>query len=274
MRGDDDSVALFMRMYWADYWRDTGALECIEHGAYLQLIGRLYDAKDCRLPFDPPRLARQVHATPEQWDAIWKEIAGFFQVEDGWITHGRVARVHQEAVQLRQKQAEGGRLGAVIKRRKRKGSRSPKGHLKHSDSGSESGSGSGSEAEGEENRAARAPSSATFDWVLSAFRTAWQRRYGEEYIPTPAEKTSLGRILATLPPERIAALPLCFSRYLADQSRFLAEEKRHSLYWFLRDVGVNKYRVLVRPVVSIKEARTAAALNRFVNGGNHGGPTG
>jgi uncharacterized protein YdaU (DUF1376 family) len=267
MRGDDDSVALFMRMYWADYWRDTGALECIEHGAYLQLIGRLYDAKDCRLLFDRLRLARMVHATVEQWDAIWKEIASFFHVEDGWLTHGRVSRVHREAVELRQKQAEGGRLGADIKRRKRKGSRSPKGHLKHSYSGSESGSASGSEAEG--RLALRA--TRLLDWALAAFSAAWKSRYGDDYVPTPAEKSSFGRILSTLPAKRVAALPVCFSRYVKDEGTFTAQEKRHSLGWFMTESGWNKYLVEVRPPVSIKEARTAAAVARFVNGGNHGG---
>jgi hypothetical protein len=91
---------------------------------------------------------------------------------------------------------------------------------------------------------------------------------------THADRCELGRTITALSSERIAALPLCFSRYLADESRFVAQEKRHSLAWFLRDDGVNKYRVPVRPPVSLKEARTAAAVARFVNGGNHHGGTG
>jgi hypothetical protein len=110
------------------------------------------------------------------------------------------------------------------------------------------------------------------DKVLAMFNAAWRHRYGVEYDPSASDKSQLGRLLTTLPPERIAALPACFSRYVADNSPFVAQEKGHSLAWFLRDDGVNKYRVPVRPVVSAKEARTAAAVARFVNGGNHGGP--
>lgn len=38
------------------------------------------------------------------------------------------------------------------------------------------------------------------------------------------------------------ALPELFANYLADTSRFVADEKRHSLAWFCTDGGVNKYR--------------------------------
>jgi hypothetical protein len=43
----------------------------------------------------------------------------------------------------------------------------------------------------------------------------------------------------------------------------VAQEKRHSLDWFVRDGGFNKYRTSA-PVVSAKEARTAATLARFL----------
>jgi uncharacterized protein YdaU (DUF1376 family) len=109
--------------------------------------------------------------------------------------------------------------------------------------------------------------SPSLDRALGAFATAWRRRYGVEYCPTPGERAQLGRLLQALPPERAKVLPVCFDRYLADTDKFVVEKKRHSLAWFMHDNGPNKYVADPGPVRTEKEARTAAAVARFVGGG-------
>jgi len=107
-----------------------------------------------------------------------------------------------------------------------------------------------------------------FGMFLDAFKAAWERRYGEEYFPTPGELSQLGRWLKTVPADATAALPVCIERYLADETPFVLE-KRHSLLWFVTGDGGGplRYRVVKGPTRTAKESRTAAAVARFVNGG-------
>jgi uncharacterized protein YdaU (DUF1376 family) len=269
-------VDVWMPWYVRDFLAATAGLDAVTGWAYTRLLNHMW-SEHGYLPNDPVVLAQLGHVEISAWPAVWERLSKFFRIKGGKLCQKKQLEVLAESIRLKKARSKGGKKGAnsrwskaapqdgsVIAEPLANGCSSPSPSPSPAEIGSEG-----------ERSASRPPvPDRLFDWVLSAFRTTWHRRYGEEYIPTPAEKASLGRILATLPPERIAALPLCFSRYLADQGRFVAEEKRHSLSWFLRDDGVNKYRVQARPVVSIKEARTAAALSRFVNGGNHGGPTG
>lgn len=122
-------------------------------------------------------------------------------------------------------------------------------------------------AEGDPDARARAPS--LFPWALGAFCAAWGRRYGVDYAPTARDRSQLGRLLQSLSPEQTSALPACFSAYTRDEDRFLAEIQRHSLSFFCTSGGVNKYRVTA-PILSAKEARTATAVERFIQGGIDG----
>jgi hypothetical protein len=100
--------------------------------------------------------------------------------------------------------------------------------------------------------------------TLCAFKTEWEHRYHAEYVPSAADKSSLGRLLRDLPATVIAQLPACFSRYLADEDPFIAGARRHDLWWFCaKGQGWNKYRV-VAPVLSGREATTLAAGQQWL----------
>jgi hypothetical protein len=108
--------------------------------------------------------------------------------------------------------------------------------------------------------AARTPS--LFDALLQTFEAGWQRLYRVPYKPTAADRSQLGRLLQTLTPDEAQELPTCFERYFADGSRWVAEDKRHSLTHFCTDGGFNKYRIQVR-VARTADQRTAMALDRI-----------
>lgn len=106
--------------------------------------------------------------------------------------------------------------------------------------------------------------------VMGLFRGVWCEEYGEEYMPTAADRSQLGRLLRDF--EDVAAIEAfpwldVFRNYLADKSRWAAEEHRHSLKQFCSG-GVNKYRTRAGTEgMSQREVRSAtniqAALERF-----------
>lgn len=109
-----------------------------------------------------------------------------------------------------------------------------------------------------------------FAWAMGQFVTAWGKKRGALYKPTPADKNQLGRLLQTLSREEAMDLPRAFAAYLADLSPFVAQEQGHNLAWFCTSGGRNKY-LSVTPVVSAKEARTVAAGEQWLaiqEGGN------
>ena len=84
--------------------------------------------------------------------------------------------------------------------------------------------------------------------TLALFCTAWKAAYGQDYVPTPADKSQIGRLLNGLKGAGVEPdeLPGLFNRYLADVDTFVAEKHRHSLAWFCTSGGLNKYRVTVQ----------------------------
>jgi uncharacterized protein YdaU (DUF1376 family) len=245
MIGDEDSVDVYMPWFLGDYWRDTGDLTCTEHGAYLQLLGRLWNAKGY-LPFDAERLARLINLDPAQWERVWAAVRRFFTVADGRLFQKRVLYELEQARSKRQSAREKAQAAADARWRKQaKGKKQAKTRQNHH-ARSVMHPHCSSNAlhlhlhrhlhrhphrqDPEANPRSRA---APFDRVLATFKAAWKRRYGEEYFPTPGELSQLGRFLRTVPAEAHAALPACFERYLADESPFVTNEKRHSLLWFL-----------------------------------------
>lgn len=84
------SAPPYMRLYWGDYSRKTRHLKkAAEHGAYLLLIGALWDAGG-KLPADDASLAGHALLTPKEWAAMRPKIMAFFRVVRGQITQKRV----------------------------------------------------------------------------------------------------------------------------------------------------------------------------------------
>jgi hypothetical protein len=223
--------------------------------------------------FDPPELARLGHVTPLEWVATWKRLERFWIVADGKISQRRQLDVLETARENRRKARKAGQAGAEGRKRKAAEGRRAKAAdapqdavamRSHCPSSLSSPSSSPSSSSGGGAAPSRPPRD--LDVALTAFTTAWRDRYRQDYVVTDSDRSQLGRLLRSLAAEQVRALPVCFERYLADASPFVATEKRHSLAWFIRDDGVNKYRTSA-PVVSAKEARTAAALGRFLDRG-------
>jgi hypothetical protein len=141
------------------------------------------------------------------------------------------------------------------------------GHAQRGGEGNGIGNGNGiGEGEGE-GKGALARSPPELEAILAAFKAAWRRRYRAEYLESNDERSDLGRLLRRLPPDRIATLPACFERYLADEDTFVAQAKRHSLAWFFKEHGENKYLVEAK-VLSPKEARGKTAAAQWLGGRN------
>src|SRR5512139_2831482 len=76
----------WMPMFWGEYFAKTKHLTCLQHGAYMQLIG--YYWLKGKLPNDDRLLARIVGVRPNLWHAEIRQAMGEFFNTD-W-THDRV----------------------------------------------------------------------------------------------------------------------------------------------------------------------------------------
>ena len=104
----------FMQIYWGDYFGKTPDLTCEQHGAYLQLIGRMWIAGGY-LPNDPAKLARITGCTPSRWAKISGDVLAFFTVEGDRITHRRVTEELEKAREKSIKRADAGSRGGSAK---------------------------------------------------------------------------------------------------------------------------------------------------------------
>ena len=103
-----------MPTYWGDYFAETAHLSCEQHGAYLQLLGRMWQAGGS-LPMDSRALARMTGCTTSRWAKISGEILPYFLVVDGRLTHKRVVAELKIAQEIALKRAEAGSRGGRAK---------------------------------------------------------------------------------------------------------------------------------------------------------------
>lgn len=105
--------------------------------------------------------------------------------------------------------------------------------------------------------------------VIELFCEEWQGEYGAPYIPTPADKSQVGRLLREFADTAaIFAFPWArtFRCYLEDKGKWAAEENRHALKTFCAG-GLNKYRVKAGTEgLSQREVRGMAAAAAFAKG--------
>lgn len=100
-----------MRLYWGDYSRKTRHLKkAAEHGAYLLLIGALWDA-DGRLPADDQTLAQHALCTPKEWAALRPRIMPFFKIVRGHLTNKRVTEELEKYHGISGKRKTAGKAG-------------------------------------------------------------------------------------------------------------------------------------------------------------------
>ena len=114
----------FMPLFWGDYLRDTTGLTAEEHGAYLLLIGALWNA-DGTLPADHKILARHAHVTPRRWPKVWETICVFFEIRSNAIgtslERKRVTAELQKATAHHARRSNAGKRGAAGKWKENKG---------------------------------------------------------------------------------------------------------------------------------------------------------
>lgn len=114
----------YMPMYWGDFLRDTTGLNAEESGAYLMLIGALWNAGGI-LPDDPKALARHGRVTPRRWPKVWAEISIYFEHRSNaigsWIENNRVTQELTKADVKRARFSDNGKLGARQKWKKNNG---------------------------------------------------------------------------------------------------------------------------------------------------------
>lgn len=85
------SAPPYMRLYWGDYSRKTRHLNrAVEHGAYLMLIGALWDAGG-KIAADDASIAAHAMLTAREWALLKPKIMPFFRVVKGHLTHKRVS---------------------------------------------------------------------------------------------------------------------------------------------------------------------------------------
>lgn len=114
------SAPPYMRLYWGDYSRKTRHLKrAIEHGAYLMLIGALWDAGG-KIPADDASVAAHALLTVREWGLLKPAILPFFRIVKGHLTHKRVNEelANYRATILKRKIA--GKKGSSVTNGKRK----------------------------------------------------------------------------------------------------------------------------------------------------------
>lgn len=114
------SAPPYMRLYWGDYSRKTRHLtRAAEHGAYLMLIGALWDAGG-KLPADDQTLAAHALLTPDEWEAMKPKIMPFFRVRRGQISQDRVTEELAKYESTSCKRKSAGKAGGRARRGKNK----------------------------------------------------------------------------------------------------------------------------------------------------------
>jgi uncharacterized protein YdaU (DUF1376 family) len=97
-----------MPLDWGDYWRDTGHLNALEHGAYLNLLGH-YWVSGKPLPDDDARLMRLAKTNVREWKAVRAVVRAFFIPRDGVLAHKRVEREIERATKVHEARSSGAR---------------------------------------------------------------------------------------------------------------------------------------------------------------------
>lgn len=96
----------YMPMFWDAYFSDTTHLTCLEHGAYLQILGAMWRAGG-DLPDDDTTLMRITHLTRSQWKRIRPRIMGFMHpISGGRFTQDKLLETINAVRRKRQSQKD------------------------------------------------------------------------------------------------------------------------------------------------------------------------
>jgi uncharacterized protein YdaU (DUF1376 family) len=104
----------FMQLYVSDFVGDTLLLSAEQIGVYLLLLIALWNAGG-ELPDDDTKLSRVSRLTVHRWREVWIELAPFFEVKNGRITHGRLTKELQKSAGKSAARATAGKRGGEAK---------------------------------------------------------------------------------------------------------------------------------------------------------------
>lgn len=111
----------YMPFYPADWLLDTQDLSPEAYQAYHRLLCNMWLTRKMCLPNDPAVLRTRAGFSPQKWRYIWSEIEGFFQIENGQVSHQRLTKEGVKAEARHMARSEAGRAGAKSKWLKDKG---------------------------------------------------------------------------------------------------------------------------------------------------------
>lgn len=81
--------AIWMPLYWGDYFRDTLEFSTFQHGCYLLLIGAYWERRG-PLPDDIQALARICRTSPDKLARWGNSVLAKFTRSDGLLRHERI----------------------------------------------------------------------------------------------------------------------------------------------------------------------------------------
>jgi len=99
-----------MPLYIGDYLRDTQHLSTEQHGAYLLLLITMW-SNGGYLPNDPKKLCRIARVHPPRWKRVWEQLEELFEVNQGDITQGRLAKEYEKSRHNHGVKVHAGRIG-------------------------------------------------------------------------------------------------------------------------------------------------------------------
>ena len=101
----------YFPLYTSDYLRKTRHLSTKGHGAYLLLLLYLWDC-DGEMKESPALIQRVTGMTEGEYRTVWrKELAPFFVITEGVITHSRVSEELEKRAEKLQKRCKAGAKG-------------------------------------------------------------------------------------------------------------------------------------------------------------------
>lgn len=106
----------YMPFYPADWLLDTQDLSDSAYRAYHRLLCNMWLNRSISLPNDPAILRNRAGVTPQKWPHIWREIEGFFEVNDqGQVYHQKLSRLGVKARSSYEARSGAGRKGGAAK---------------------------------------------------------------------------------------------------------------------------------------------------------------
>jgi uncharacterized protein YdaU (DUF1376 family) len=115
----------YMKLFWGDYHRGTRHLRhASEHGAYMLLIGALWD-NDGKIGAEDQNIADHALLGLDEWVAMKPKLMPFFRIVRGKLTHKRVSAELAEFKSKSCKRKRAGKSGGEAKARNQRENRLP-----------------------------------------------------------------------------------------------------------------------------------------------------